>query len=157
MISSTSPALTHGRVPAGRRLPLRFSPRFPSSWQDPGSQHSRTRCCSHDCLQRSSMVQKIILLQEDVHASRHRGGYSTNWLADIATLELSRAFRTKAAKGLGKAGSRTQAQKIAARAYGADLLHMGGIQDNSLVAFTDGASNPNLGPCGAGAFIYVAP
>ena len=47
---------------------------------------------------------------------------ATNWLADIAALELTRAYGTRAAKGLGKAGSRTQAQKVASRAYGAELL-----------------------------------
>ena len=77
---------------------------------------------------------------------------ATNWLADIAALELTRAYGAKAAKGLGKAGSRTLAQKAAARAYGAELL--AGVRPNSLIAFTDGAAQGNPGPCGAGAYIY---
>jgi ribonuclease HI len=77
---------------------------------------------------------------------------ATNWLADIAALELTRAYGTRTAKGLGKAGSRTQAQRVAARAYGAELL--AGVQPNSLIAFTDGAAKGNPGPCGAGAYIY---
>ena len=79
---------------------------------------------------------------------------ATNWLADIGALDLSGAFSAKAAKGLGKAGTRTQAQKKAARSYGADLL--AGIQPDSLIdAFTyDGASKGNPGPSGSGAYIY---
>ena len=48
----------------------------------------------------------------------------------IAAFDLYRAYGAKAAKGLGKAGNRKQAQKIAARAYGAELL--ASIQLNSL-------------------------
>ena len=77
---------------------------------------------------------------------------ATNWIADIAVFDLAKAFGAKNAKGLGKAGSRTQAQKVAARAYGADLL--ASVKPKSLVAFTDGASKGNPGPCGAGVYLY---
>ena len=58
----------------------------------------------------------------------------------------------KAAKGLGKAGNRTASQKKAAKAYGAALL--AAVEPDSLIAFTDGASKGNPGPCGSGAFLY---
>lgn len=77
---------------------------------------------------------------------------ATNWLADIAALDLLSAYGPKKASGLGSAGKRTAAQKVAAVAYGAKLL--ADILPNSLVAFTDGSANPNPGPSGAGAFLY---
>ena len=82
---------------------------------------------------------------------------ATNWLADVAALDLLSAHGPKPSRGLGSAGKRTAAQKLAAKAYGARLLSS--ILPRSLVAFTDGSANPNPGPCGAGAYLYdnVAP
>ena len=77
---------------------------------------------------------------------------ATNWLADIAALDHLSAFGPKAARGLGSAGKRTAAQKKAAVAYGSRII--ANIPPCSIVAFTDGASNPNPGPCGAGAYLY---
>jgi ribonuclease HI len=79
-------------------------------------------------------------------------GEATNWIADLAVFDHAATFGAKKARGLGKAGTRTQAQKVAARAYGADLI--AGIKPKSLVAFTDGASKGNPGPSGAGAYLY---
>ena len=78
---------------------------------------------------------------------------ATNWLADVAALDLISSYGPKAARGLGSAGSRTAAQKTAAVAYGVRLL--ANILPLSMVAFTDGSANPNPGPCGAGAYIYA--
>jgi ribonuclease HI len=77
---------------------------------------------------------------------------ATNWLADIAALDLLSSFGPKLATGLGSAGKRSAAQKKAAKAYGDRLV--ASVLPNSLVAFTDGSANPNPGPCGAGAYVY---
>lgn len=77
---------------------------------------------------------------------------ATNWLADIAALDLLSSFGPKKATGLGSAGKRSAAQKKAAKDYGDRLV--ASIPPSSLVAFTDGSANPNPGPCGAGAFVY---
>ena len=79
-------------------------------------------------------------------------GEATNWIADLAVFDHAATFGAKKARGLGKAGTRTQAQKVAAREYGADLI--AAIKPKSLVAFTDGASKGNPGPSGAGAYLY---
>jgi ribonuclease HI len=77
---------------------------------------------------------------------------ATNWLATVATLDLVSSYGPKAAQGLGKAGSRSTSQKKAARDYGVALLAK--VPPASLIAFTDGASKGNPGPCGAGAYLY---
>jgi ribonuclease HI len=77
---------------------------------------------------------------------------ATNWLADVAALDLLSSFGPKAATGLGSAGKRSAAQKKAAKDYGNRLL--ASVLPHSLVAFTDGSANPNPGPCGAGAYVY---
>jgi ribonuclease HI len=77
---------------------------------------------------------------------------ATNWLADVAALDHLSAFGPKVARGLGSAGKRTAAQKKAAVAYGLRIINS--IPPLSIVAFTDGAANPNPGPSGAGAYIY---
>jgi ribonuclease HI len=77
---------------------------------------------------------------------------ATNWLADVAALDHLSSFGPKSARGLGSAGKRTASQKVAAVAFGAQLL--ANIRPHSLVAFTDGSANPNPGPSGAGAYIY---
>ena len=77
---------------------------------------------------------------------------ATNWIANIAALDLLSSFGPKKARGLGSAGKRTASQKAAAVAFGVQLL--AGIPPHSLVAFTDGSANPNPGPCGAGAYVY---
>ena len=77
---------------------------------------------------------------------------ATNWLTDVAAMDLISNYGPKATQGLGRAGNRTASQKIAARAYGQSLLAQ--VKPDSLIAFTDGASKGNPGPCGAGAFIY---
>jgi ribonuclease HI len=77
---------------------------------------------------------------------------STNWLADVAAMDHLSSYGPKAARGLGKAGNRTASQKAAARTYGRLLLET--VKPDSLIAFTDGASKGNPGPCGAGAYLY---
>jgi ribonuclease HI len=77
---------------------------------------------------------------------------AVNWIADIAALDHISAFNPKRVRGLGKAGTRTASQAKAAREYGQRLLDS--IQPDSLIAFTDGASKGNPGPCGAGAYVY---
>ncbi len=77
---------------------------------------------------------------------------ATNWLAEVAALDLLISFGPKAATGLGSAGKRTAAQKKAAKKYGDRLL--ASVLPHSLVGFTDGSANPNPGPCGAGAYVY---
>ena len=77
---------------------------------------------------------------------------AVNWIADNASLGHISAFDPKQVRGLGKAGTRTAAQAKAARAYGQRLLDA--IKPRSLIAFTDGASKGNPGPCGAGAYVY---
>jgi ribonuclease HI len=77
---------------------------------------------------------------------------STNWLADVAAMDHISSYGPKATSGLGKAGNRTASQKTAARTYGRLLLEK--IKPDSLIAFTDGASKGNPGPCGSGAYLY---
>jgi len=77
---------------------------------------------------------------------------ATNWLASTASLDHISAYDLKQVRGLGKAGTRTPAQVKAAHAYGQRLLEA--IKPCSLIAFTDGASKGNPGPCGAGAYVY---
>jgi ribonuclease HI len=67
-------------------------------------------------------------------------------------MDLVASFGPKATQGLGKAGNRTASQKKAANAYGQALLEH--TEADSLIAFTDGASKGNPGPCGAGAYLY---
>lgn len=77
---------------------------------------------------------------------------ATNWLAEVAAMDLISSYGLKAAQGLGRAGNRTAWQKKAAVAYGHTLL--ANTKPNSLIAYTDGASKGNPGPCGAGAYIH---
>ena len=77
---------------------------------------------------------------------------ATNWLASTAALDHISAFGLKQVRGLGRAGTRTPAQVKAARAYGQRLLES--IEPRNIIAFTDGASKGNPGPCGAGAYVY---
>ena len=77
---------------------------------------------------------------------------ATNWLADVAAMDLISSYGPKATQGLGRAGNRTPSQKKAAMEYGRSLLAQ--IKPDSLIAFTDGASKGNPGPSGAGAFVY---
>ena len=77
---------------------------------------------------------------------------ATNWLADVAAMDLISSYGPKATQGLGKAGNRTASQKKAAVAYGQALIAK--IKPDSLIAFTDGASKGNPGPCGSGAYLY---
>ena len=79
-------------------------------------------------------------------------GESTNWIVDLVVFDHAATFGTKKSRGLGKKGTRTQAQKVAVRAYGADLI--AAIKPKSLVVFTDGASKGNPGPSGAVAYLY---
>ena len=77
---------------------------------------------------------------------------ATNWLADVAAMDLISSYGPKATQGLGKAGNRTASQKAAAKVYGRALLKA--VKPASLISFTDGASKGNPGPCGAGAYLY---
>ena len=77
---------------------------------------------------------------------------ATNWLADVASMDLRSSYGPKTTQGLGKAGNRTSSQKRAAVAYGLALLES--VKPSSLIAFTDGASKGNPGPCGSGAYLY---
>lgn len=77
---------------------------------------------------------------------------ATNWLADVAAMDHISSYGAKSTQGLGRAGNRTASQKKAAIDYGSALLEQ--VKPDSLIAFTDGASKGNPGPCGAGAFIY---
>jgi len=80
---------------------------------------------------------------------------SINRLANSAALELFRLLpRRKSLSGgggLGKAGTRTEAQKAASRDYGQKLL--ASFAPGALVAYTDGSASPNPGPAGAGAYV----
>ena len=77
---------------------------------------------------------------------------ATNWLADVAAMDHISSYGPKATQGLGRAGNRSASQKKAAKAYGHSLLEQ--VKPDSLIAFTDGASKGNPGPCGSGAFVY---
>lgn len=77
---------------------------------------------------------------------------ATNWLAEVAAMDLISSYGPKATQGLGRAGNRTASQKTAAKAYGRSLLAR--VKPDSLIAFTDGASKGNPGPCGSGAYLY---
>jgi len=82
---------------------------------------------------------------------------SINRLANSTALELFRLLPRRKSRsgggGLGKAGSRSEAQKVASREYGQKLL--ASFAPGALVAYTDGSANPNPGPAGAGAYVGV--
>ena len=103
-----------------------------------------------------ALFNSIVLRERRLHFGTLNAppelGTAVNRLVRAASLEylgLRRRGRKKA--GYGSAGTRTEAQKSAARDFARESLAR--APPTSLTAFTDGSANPNPGPCGAGAHI----
>jgi hypothetical protein len=77
-----------------------------------------------------------------------------NRLSYSIFLAWHRLFRAPRLTGFGSAGTRTEAQQLAAQAYGQKLL--AAVPPCALISFTDGSANPNPGPCGGGALLRDA-
>jgi len=87
-----------------------------------------------------------------LHSSPPVLSQAVDRLASVVAIEFLRLRTVRPSSGLGSAGKRSEAQKVAARHYAREMIAKLGSQ--TLVGFTDGSANPNPGPSGAGAYIY---
>ena len=86
-----------------------------------------------------------------------QGNNTSDQTVDLISREATLSWRLhchmpKSKSEYGSAGTWTSAQEKAARALAQDII-TSIDHDNTLVAYTDGTSRGNPGPCGAGAII----
>ena len=107
-------------------------------------------------------TQAVVIFNSSVWFQRcnffaFKGNNTADQTTDRLSREASLSWRLhchvpKSKSERGSAGTRTPAQEKAARALTHDII-MSIDHDNTIVAYTDGASRGNPGPCGAGAIV----
>ena len=86
---------------------------------------------------------------------KHNEASVVNRLSATATFQWHQLNKPKISKGLGNASTRTDTQAAAARSYASDIIAT--MDTSGLMIYTDGSTQGNTGPCGAGGYIRFPP